>query len=247
MNSDNSALAKPLRVLIVEDSEDDTFLLLRELRKGGYGPVYERVETPEAMRAALAKQEWDIIISDYVLPQFSGLAALDVLRKSGKDLPFIIVSGKIGENIAVTAMKAGAHDYIIKGNLARLVPAVERELRDAASRLNRRHAEEEVEHYRHHLEDMVEKRTAELQATNDQLQKALDEVRTLRGFLPICASCKKIRDDKGYWTQLESYIHEHSDVQFSHGICPKCAVKLYPEYFGKDPGLIKDPSEGEDS
>jgi len=239
-------MTTPLRVLIVEDSEDDTLLLLRELRKGGYGPIYDRVATPEAMRAVLAKQEWDIVISDYVLPQFSGLAALDVLRESGQDLPFIIVSGKIGENIAVTAMKAGAHDYIIKGNLARLVPAVERELREAASRLNRRHAEEEVEHYRHHLEDMVEKRTAELQAANDQLQKALDEVKILRGFLPICASCKKIRDDKGYWTQLESYFHEHSDVQFSHGICPECAVKLYPEYFDKDQGPIKDPSEGED-
>ena len=241
----NSAFAKPLRVLIVEDSEDDTLLLLRELRKGGYGPVYERVETPEAMRTALAKQEWDIIISDYVLPKFSGLAALDVLRESGQDLPFIIVSGKIGEDVAVSAMKAGAHDYIIKGNLARLVPAVERELRDAASRLNRRQAEEELENYRRHLEDMVEKRTAELQTANDQLQKAFDEVNVLRGFLPICASCKKIRDDKGYWTQLEAYIHKHSDVRFSHGICPECARKLYPEYFGKDPGSIKNSSEGE--
>jgi DNA-binding response OmpR family regulator len=187
----NSAFAKPLRVLIIEDSEDDTLLLLRELRKGWDRTVYERVETPQAMRAALSKQEWDIIISDYVLPQFSGLAALEVLRESGQDLPFIIVSGKIGEDIAVTAMKAGAHDYIIKGNLARLVPAVERELREAASRFNRRHVEEELEHYRHHLEEMVEKRTAELQAANGQLQKAFDEVKTLRGFLPICASCKK--------------------------------------------------------
>ena len=110
MNSENSAFAKPLRVLIVEDSQDDTCLLLRELRKVGYVSVYERVETPEAMMAALAKQQWDIIISDYVLPKFSGLAALAVLRETGQDLPFIIVSGNIGEDIAVGAMKAGAHD-----------------------------------------------------------------------------------------------------------------------------------------
>ncbi len=133
---------KPLRVLIVEDSEDDTLLLLRELRRGGYEPAFERVETPEAMRAALEKQEWDIVISDYILPNFSGLAALTLLRESGLDLPFIIVSGNIGEDIAVGAMKAGAHDYIIKGNLARLVPAVERELRDAEGRREARRAEE---------------------------------------------------------------------------------------------------------
>ena len=150
MNSDNpasgnpgSVFAKPLRILIVEDSEDDTYLLLRELREGGYGPVYERVETPEAMRAALVKQEWDIIISDYVLPKFSGLAALEVLRESGRDLPFIIVSGNIGEDIAVGAMKAGAHDYIIKGNLKRLVPAIERELREAEVRRDHKRSEED--------------------------------------------------------------------------------------------------------
>ena len=136
-------MSKSLRVLIIEDSEDDTLLLLRELSRGGYGPVYERVETPEAMKAALATQEWDIIISDYVLPKFGGLAALDVLRESGKDLPFIIVSGNIGEDIAVGAMKAGAHDYIIKGNLKRLIPAIERELREAEVRRDHKRSEEE--------------------------------------------------------------------------------------------------------
>jgi len=131
-------MSKQLRVLIVEDSEDDTLLLLRELRKGGYEPVYERVETAESMKAALKKQKWDIIISDYVMPRFFGLAALNVLKESGLDLPFIIVSGNIGEDIAVGAMRAGAHDYIIKGNLKRLIPAVERELREAEVRYERK-------------------------------------------------------------------------------------------------------------
>jgi len=137
-------MTTPLRVLIVEDSEDDSLLLLRELHKGGYRPVYERIETPEAMSSALENQEWDIVISDYVLPKFSGLGALDVLRKSGQDLPFIIVSGNIGEDIAVEAMKAGAHDYIIKGNLKRLNPAIERELREAEARRKHRRSEEEL-------------------------------------------------------------------------------------------------------
>ncbi len=137
-------MGKPIRVLIVEDSENDALLLLRELRRGGYDPAYERVDTPEAMSAALARQTWDIIISDYVMPRFSGMDALKLLQKSGFDLPFIIVSGKIGEDIAVEAMKAGAHDYITKGNLARLIPAIERELRDVQMRRERMRKEAEL-------------------------------------------------------------------------------------------------------
>jgi len=136
-------MTKPLNILIIEDAEDDALLLLRELRRGGYEPVSERVETAEAMRAALEHGKWDIVISDYILPKFSGPAALAVLRESGLDLPFIIVSGNIGEDIAVAAMKAGAQDYLIKGNLARLAPAVERELRDAEDRRARKRVEEE--------------------------------------------------------------------------------------------------------
>jgi PAS domain S-box-containing protein len=135
---------KPLRILIVEDSEDDCLFLLRELRRAGYETVHERVETPEAMRSALANREWDIVISDYLLPRFSGPEALTALRDSGLDLPFIIVSGNIGEDIAVEAMKSGAHDYIIKGNLSRLVPAVARELREAGMRRERKQAGEDL-------------------------------------------------------------------------------------------------------
>lgn len=135
-------MSKPLRVLFVEDLEDDALLLIRELRRGGYEPVFERVQTREEMQDALKGREWDIVISDYVMPRFNGLDALGVLGESGFDLPFIIVSGNIGEDIAVEAMKAGAHDYLIKGNLKRLVPAVERELREAEVRRARKRAEE---------------------------------------------------------------------------------------------------------
>ncbi len=135
-----------LRVLLVEDSEDDTMLLLREIRRGGYDPVSERVDTAIAMKAALAGNIWDLVISDYRMPQFSAPAALEVLQESGCDIPFIIVSGKIGEDMAVAAMKAGAHDYLMKGNLSRLVPAIERELREASGRQQRRLAEEAIRH-----------------------------------------------------------------------------------------------------
>ena len=131
-----------LKVLIVEDSEDDALLLARRLRKGGYDPTWERVDTPEDMGAALDGRSWDLVISDHSMPAFSSSAALGLLRSKGfVDLPFIIVSGNIGEDAAVAAMKAGAHDYLMKDNLARLNTAIERELRDAEVRRERRRAE----------------------------------------------------------------------------------------------------------
>jgi PAS domain S-box-containing protein len=149
-------MAKPLHILIIEDSEDDSLLLLRELRRAGYEPVYERVETAETMRSALAQKHWDIVVSDYLMPHFSGLAALELLKNSTLDLPFIIVSGNIGEDIAVEAMRAGAHDYIIKGSLARFIPAVERELRDAEMRRDRKRTEDQLDQSRRRLVETLE-------------------------------------------------------------------------------------------
>ncbi len=131
-----------LRVLLVEDSEDDALLLVRMLRRGGFDPTWDRVDTAEAMEAALDGRGWDLVISDHGMPAFDSSAALELLRRKGfVDLPFIIVSGQIGEYAAVAAMKAGAHDYLMKDNLARLNSAIERELREADVRRERRQAE----------------------------------------------------------------------------------------------------------
>ena len=127
-------MALVLRALFVEDSELDTQIVLRELRRGGYEVEHERVDTRPAMQAALSSRPWDVILCDYTLPQFSAMDALKTLRESGQDLPFIIISGTIGEDNAVEALKAGAHDFIVKGRLARLIPAIERGLRDARTR-----------------------------------------------------------------------------------------------------------------
>jgi len=132
----------PLNVLIIEDSENDALLIVRELRRGGYDPYYERVQTAEEMEASLEKQSWDIVLSDYTMPNFNGIHALKLLQEKEIDIPFILVSGLIGEETAVEVMKAGASDYIMKGNLLRLVPAIERELRDAVIRRERRQARE---------------------------------------------------------------------------------------------------------
>ena len=150
-----------MRLLLVEDSPDDALFVLRELRRGGYAVSHERVETAQGMLAALERDEWDLVISDHAMPNFSAPAALDLLRYGGwPDLPFVIVSGHIGEDAAVKIMKAGAQDYVPKDNLARLAPAVERELEDAEERRQRRHAQEALrtaeEKYRGIFENAVE-------------------------------------------------------------------------------------------
>jgi PAS domain S-box-containing protein len=323
---------KPLRVLLVEDSENDALLLLRELRQT-YEPEFERVDSAGPMRSALAKN-WDVIISDYSMPHFNGLEAFQILREKNSDIPFIIVSGAIGEEIAVNAMTTGVSDYVMKGNLARLVPAIDRELREAEGRRERRRGEAaaahlaaivdssddaiigmsldqtvaswnsgaekmygyaaveaigrpisivappvsagEISHIFQKIKqgervdryetirvkkdgtpidvsltispiknsageitgvsaierDITARKRAEGERNRliEELKEALAKVKTLSGLLPICASCKKIRDDKNNWQPLESFIKARSDADFSHGMCPDCMEKLYPEY-----------------
>ena len=132
-------MRKQLRALIVEDSERDTELLVLELRRGGYEVSFARVQTAESMQASL-QEDWDVVLSDYTMPRFSALAALEVLRQTGRDIPFIIVSGTIGEEAAVEGLKAGAHDFVAKDRLARLSHAIEREVREAHIRRERRDA-----------------------------------------------------------------------------------------------------------
>ena len=326
-----------LHVLIIEDSESDSDLVIRRLKKAGYKIYHERIETAEEMKTALNMIAWDIVIADYKLPHFNAPAALLLLQKSGLDIPFIVVSGTIGEETAVEVMKAGAHDYLMKDKLTRLVPAVKRELAESQVRQERQHAEEKLreseERYRTLTEasldiifivgrndrvEYVNTSAAELfhrkpdeiigktrsslfsqgvfdqqqrslqtvfdtgvhryieskMAFKDQetwlgtwlvplrddagritavmgvsrditnrkwleedkqkllnkLQDALSQVKTLNGLLPICSMCKKIRDDKGYWQQVESYIQKHTDATFTHGVCPDCFPKLYPDF-----------------
>lgn len=149
-------MKETIRVLVIEDNEDDAHLEIDELRSGGYEIIYKRVETRQATREALRNDRWDFIISDYSLPQFSGLDALMELKETGIDIPFILISGTIGEEIAVAAMKAGVHDYIMKDNLTRLVPAFERELREAQIRKQKKEAEEAIRNERILLRTLID-------------------------------------------------------------------------------------------
>jgi|GEM_PF-1386357 len=198
-----------LQILIIEDSPEDALLMLRELEQAGYEVARERVETADALKRALGQQTWDAVLCDYTLPQLSGKAALQAVREADADLPFIYVSGTMGEETAIAALKAGANDYVLKNNLTRLAPAVERELREA--RLRRKHRVLEAERDR-----LV-----------TSLSAALMDVKRLSGLLPICSVCKKIRNDHNEWQQLETFIRNHSEAQFTHSLCPDCLSRLY--------------------
>ena len=152
-----------LRVLQVEDYEGDAALVRRTLERSGYRVNARRVQDAEEMAQALSEDDWDVIIADYCVPEFDAPDALAVLKRSGRDIPFIIVSGTVGEAAAVEMMRAGAHDYILKDNLARLTPAVEREINEARLRGNQ--SRQEVA-----LLDALRRREKELERSNADLQ-----------------------------------------------------------------------------
>jgi len=313
-------------LLLVGDSERDAILLMDEFQRRNYAPVFQRVETRDAFLAALQHRVWDGVICDYLLPQFSGSEALELLRTQNLDIPFIVVSGLVGEEKAVRMMKAGASDYILKENLMRLVPALEREMDAAQDRRRRKRAEGAMQYlaaivessedaiygkdldsivtswnpaaerlFGYSAEEMIGQSTVglfplsrrdelldilatirrgdtvsmadterlhksgriipvfvtispikntdgeiigassiirdlsrqkqmeqERRTLSERLSLATKELRTLSGMLPICASCKRIRNDKGYWEQVETYLTKRSEIIFSHSLCPEC-------------------------
>ncbi|HWC59160.1 MAG TPA: PAS domain S-box protein [Verrucomicrobiae bacterium] len=323
-----------LQVLIIDDNEDDAILIARALEKDGFKLTYKRVDSAETLDAALDEGTWDIVLSDYSMPAFDAVKALELCQSKAFEAPFIIVSGRIGEEIAVDLMKAGASDYVMKDDMPRLAPAINRELRAARDRKIRRQAQlamahlasivetcddaiisqtlggtvlswnsgaeqmfgysaremigesiealvppeqhEEISAIRDVIErgrrverietlrlrrdgmaidvsitvspiknsegdiqgasivlrDITDRKRQEKERLRliEELKEALRRVKTLNGLLPICASCKKIRNDGGYWEQVETYIRSRSNAEFTHGICPDCVRSLYPEY-----------------
>ncbi len=204
-------MAQKLRILHLEDSKNDAELVRENLADGGIDCEIVLVETRDDFVAAIEQGGFDLILADYKLPLFDGLSALAIRQERCPDVPFVFVSGQIGEDRAIESLKSGATDYVIKDRLSRLVPAVNRALAESKERARRKKAEEERERIVH------------------ELKEALARVKTLTGLLPICASCKKIRDDQGYWNHVEIYIRERSDAEFTHGMCPDCEKKAYEE------------------
>jgi len=188
-------MSQHLRILIVEDSEDDAQLVLRSLRRGGLEVDSERVETADALLEALTNQKWDLVISDFSMPQFSAPAALKLLQESGLDLPFIIVSGTIGEETAVAALKAGAHDFLVKGSMPRLIPAIQRELKDAETRRKRREADEALQESNARFRSLFENTPVSIWEED---------------FSAVKAYLDNLRDSQA--VDLEKYLDEHPNV-----------------------------------
>ena len=206
----------PVRVLYMEDDGGLARLFRRNLQRLGY--VVDIAPDGEEGLAMYEAKAYDVVAVDQSMPGCSGLEVIQILASRGPLPPTIMVTGSGSEMVAVEAMKLGAGDYVVKdvdlGYLGLLPAVIEKVLQQHRLAEEKRRAEEEKERL-----------IAELRA-------ALEEVKTLSGLLPICASCKKIRNDQGYWTQLELYIAEHSEAEFTHGICPDCMDKLYPQFAG---------------
>ncbi|MCH9010156.1 MAG: response regulator [Chloroflexi bacterium] len=196
----------PLKILLVDDDEDD-YILTRDLFNDIEGTDFELdwAATYATAMQAIGNNEYDVYFIDYRLGAHSGLDLIQEIVANGCEAPVILLTGQGDHEVDMDAMKAGAADYLVKGRIDAEV--LERSIRYSLERKN------------------AELRQERLIA---ELRNAMDKIKTLGGLLPICANCKRIRDDKGYWNLLESYIKEHSGAEFSHGICPPCMAQLYP-------------------
>ena len=230
----NKIAGNKLRVLIVEDSEDDTIIVLRELRNYGYELEYERVDSREAMEEALVDKKWDIVISDYAMPNFDGIRALKLMQARGNDMPFILVSGTIGEDVAVNAMKAGANDYILKDNLSRLSSAVKRELEEFKNRQELKRMEEAIQ--------TLVKSTV-IKTGEDAFHKIVSSVKEWLDTDLVCLG-QTIDNNNAIALSMifdgetkDDYTHQIKDTLFEtvikEGFChhPKGSTSLLPDCF----------------
>ena len=203
------AAIERVRVLVVDDDEDD-YMITRDLLSEIRGPAYhlDWLSDYDAALEAMGRGEHDVYLLDYRLGERDGLQLLKEAMAKGYRTPVILLTGQGDRDVDVEATKAGAMDYLVKGRIDSTL--LERSIRYAIER--------------HRVEMEREKLIRELEG-------ALAEIRTVSGLLPICSSCKSIRDDRGYWNQLETYISQHSDAQFSHSLCPLCLEKFFPDQF----------------
>lgn len=207
-----------MAILIVDDSPDQHLLLRSILAKAGHADV-RTVSSAHAAFAILnidsdhSSAEIDLILMDVLMPDVDGVTACRQIKRTGhlSDIPIIMVTANNDLTNLKEAFSAGAMDYINKP-----VNSVELLARVASALTLKKEM------------DCRKAREAELRRSNEDLQRALTEVKVLRGLIPICASCKKIRNDGGFWQQLEEYLGEHSEAEFSHGLCQPCIKKLYP-------------------
>lgn len=207
--------SEPIRILCMEDDPGAARLVQKVLERAGYvvDIACNGLEGLEMHKTG----SYALLLVDQSMPVVEGLEVLRRLSSLGSTTPLIMITGHGDERLAVEAMKLGARDYIVKdtgGGFLELLPSVVRRVFQQQQLMEEKLRVEE-----------------ERERLIQELENALAQVKTLSGLLPICASCKKIRDDRGYWNQIENYITSHSDARFSHGICPECARKLYGDFY----------------
>lgn len=202
---------KPIRILVAEDDFMVSKSITRILNDLGYEQVGLASNGKEAVEMTRSLQP-DLILMDIKMPELDGLQVASQIQEDSPT-PIVILTAYDSTELVKEASKSGVAAFLVK-------PPEAFEIEKAVTIAMARH------------NDLMElsRTNKELQSRKEELEKALAEIKTLRGILPICAHCKKIRDDKGYWNQIESYIHEHSEAEFSHGICPDCAKELYPDF-----------------
>ncbi len=195
-----------ITALLIEDNPDDALLIQRYLKASGkVNYTVIRAETLAEGLASLQRVQFNVILLDLLLPDGPmGLTTFETVYARASDIPIIVLTGRDDDELAVQAVQKGAQDYLVKGLVTG--PMLGRAIRYA-----------------------IERKKLLI-----QLEHSAKEIKKLRGFLPICSNCKKIRDDKGYWMQVEVYISSHSETEFSHGICPECAQQLYPHLYRKE-------------
>jgi len=199
-----------IRILLVEDNDTDVEMIRAMLSQGGLSFLLRQAENESAFKHELQQHSMDVILCDHGFPSFDGFKALELARAHNPEVPFIFVTGSLGEDVAIASFKNGATDYVLKSRLTQLPHAVERALQEAEDRAARR----------------------QLERDRDQLIRELKEVLTmikpLTGLLPVCAVCKRIRDQEHGWEPMEAYLETHSDVALTHELCPECEQRISP-------------------
>jgi len=199
----------PIRILLVDDDKIDSMAVERHVKKMNLPYALTIAHSHAEALEYLTNKHFDVVLLDYRLGDGTGI---DLLPHCGQT-PAVFVTGSGSEEIAVEAMRQGAYDYITKDPDRNYLTVLDSTIQNVLERRR--------------MEDERERLTREKDALIVELKEALASIKELRGLLPICSHCKKIRDDKGYWNQLESYLRAHHDVEFSHSICPECAETLY--------------------
>lgn len=208
------------KVLCIDDEPTQLFIFSRILEQDGF--EVESVDSAQEALARCSAFHYDAILTDYQMPTLNGLELLISLKQFDHPPPVVMLTGRGSEEIAVQALKLGALDYVVKDAEHGYLKLLGVTLRKAIELHEARLAQEKL--------------IAEQARLLRELQTALANVKKLSGLVPICASCKKIRDDKGYWNQLEAYLQENLDLELTHGLCPECAIKLYPPRAKRETG-----------